>query len=266
VLFGGAVLCGILCSYIVSCTEDFGPFRKEWENLPKAIFYAWYAAVISLVSRVIFISLTLHILLKILIMVYPNGSRNWNLYVFVGAYCSALIITLPPRKISKILKKRAKEELQLKWWMKLLIRSDNLSWEKIISMLVFIRAEQTNEIWMGKDNRWAVFVLYEEKKDILVKYHFKNKRGFGEKLWLYLGLLSGNNNSKRAEALIHVYGTKWLRREIDALKEGRRTTSISVKYDRRKFIFNRLDNPPIPDLEIGKRKCDYLLLEFLHNL
>jgi hypothetical protein len=186
--------------------------------------------------------------------------------MLIGAICSAVLITLPPQEISKLLKKRAKEKLHLKWWVKILIWSDRLGWGKIISMLEFIRAEQTNEIWMEKDNRWAVFVLFEEKKDVLVRYHFKNMHGLGEKIWLYLGLLSGNNSSKRAEALIHVYGTKWLKREITALREGRRTSSIPVKVDQRKFKSSWLKKPPIADLEKGKRKCDHLLLEILNDL
>lgn len=264
--FASAVFCGLLFSYIISCIKDFGPYLKDWENLPKAILSAWYAAVISLISRIIFIYLILHLLVNTSMRIFPNVLKNMTSYMFIASIFSAILITLPPQVISKILKKQAEDKLNLKWWMKILISSDNLSWERIIFKLEFIRAEQTNEIWMEKDNRWAVFILYEEKKDAIIRYHFKNKRGFSDKLWLYLGLLSGNNNSKRAEALIHLYGTKWLKKELYVLKEGKRTSEIPVKKDRRKFSFNRLDNPPLSDLELGNRRCDHLILELLNNL
>ena len=262
------IIFGVIFSYIISCVRDFGPFRKEWQNLPKAILYAWYQATISIIFRAMFIYIFLYSSSKIVVKLFPKvsgGINNFIIMLIVTLITSALI-TLPPKVIGDAFKKQSVEKLKKTIWIKIIVIIDRLVWPKVISELEFIRAEEINKIWRDEENKWSVFQLYEEKKDVLVKYHFRNRLGFPKDTWLYLGLLAGNNNSKRAEALIHLYGTRWLKKNVKALRVGERTSTIPVKTDSRKWSNSTCEVKIEEGINRNKRKCDSLLYELYNQI
>jgi len=256
---------GVVLSYVISISIDRVLFRNEILSLPKVLARSVVPLALSLTARLCLIAILTQSIHQLLLFVDRYLSTVPLSLGFSTVASSALVAFVPHQLVVRA-KRSAGKSLTLTPWLRAIMKLERVSWPAIVAELEMYKAEVTNRIWSHTADRPLVFILFEEQKTMVVRYHFKWRHELGWKTWLYLGLLAGNNVPRRAEALIYVYGSRWLDRELGLLRDGGRKTAIPVREDKRKMDPAWLANPPIHELFASQRECDRLIAELLSNL
>lgn len=257
------VVVGVAFSYLITAAKDLSEYRPFQFGVWGILLRAWPFLLLSLVLRSLAIALMVHTLPVIIAGFHATPSlvrgNGWGMLVIslVAGACAATAPSIGTATAHR----RAVQELKIAWWVQILIRIDTLTWPRIRHEYEFLFAEQTNRFWRDAACHVPVFQLFEENKDTIVKFFFKRRGSFGVRLWLYLGLMAGDGNTKRLEALMYVYGMRWIRREVASIRGGRECTIPAV--DRRHLKTKWLSRPPIDRLLTSKRRCEVLIGELL---
>lgn len=256
------VILSVFLSYCFSCLLEIGPYRKDWQNILRALKARPGAFLATILARTALVALFIHVETQLVRFVHVQAVNFQPWFGCLAALMAAAVIIFPSHWASLAVKRRVREQLSINRWQRVLLKLDRLGWGKIIWELWFIRAKQANLIWREEANRIPIFILFEENRDIIVKFHYKHRDKVGERTWLYLGLLAGDDNTKRAEALLTVFGYKWVIKEIKRYHAGRESI-IPVSQDRRINPAGLISRPDPQKLLESRRRADRLVGEIL---
>jgi len=260
------VAIGLALSYFVSYLKDDAHvyLRKglRWSSLFRSI---WHCLLLSLLFRGAAVCLLLLALRKL-------GSGWW-----MAAWTLAVsgVIVLVPSAIGSVARAYTAQKMRIDTWVKVLLRVEAVSWRAVFKRIRLQEAEEVDDFWHepGGNRGWS-FVLLERYKVPIVDYHFENRYHacFNPTTFHYMALLYGDNtNTRRAEALVHWKGLKWLRGEIGQLSDTgepvlARADGTKVARDTRRRPTEWLRTPDLDAMAASMRSAEQRSAEHIRSL
>lgn len=262
----------VLFSYALSIYLDLRQYFRAKISFLAVLPKATVPFVLSFVARGLLALLPTHLMLLGVNHLPAHGLAlhgGWITGVLVGVVVGTALAE--GRSATwEILKESVVKARRFDRITRILFRVEHQMWARVVDAFDFQLTEEVYAIWNQPESRKAIFTLFEENKPRVVKVCFRLYPGRrGRKTWVYLGLLTGNvqANSKRAEALVDVFGLPWLRREIYALTNSRKPYIPIPDDDRRSpRPPNWYQNPPLNELATSNRTAEVIVWRLLIGL
>lgn len=237
------VFFGISFSYLISYVADLQVYPACGIKIQKSFRKQLPALLCSFVCRFVCIITVSGFLLKIhsKFPIFDSTTGMSYMRIPVAMLASSITVTGAGAYFALIVRHLAKKHVYAGGdeWGPLLggvLKVERLGWKSFVSELANELSDQICLLWRqhdGANTTWAIYTLFEERKEEIISHTLRNKYNYDPGLWLYYGLMVGNTNIKKLEAIMGTIGREKMISELDDLIQGRRESEYKITDDLR---------------------------------
>lgn len=222
-------------SYLISYVADLKQLVDIGIRLWPAVRRQWIAVLLSCICR------TIAVILIYSLLVYFHGTFPiLNAPPFAAGVQAPVLALLAGLCVSgigicfSVLSQRMagnRADTPLYQWsflVRAVVRAEQLGWRTLVGDLESELSDQVAEQWREySQDLGVVHTLYEERKIEVIDRTLRNPPSGNVELWVYYGLMTGNTNVKKIEALFWTIG---LPTTILELKRAQSVTHRSTRH------------------------------------